>query len=159
MKLRTIFPTFRNVSSLGMICGWASENQIGPVDFRRLLARGPVPKILMWQPVNNRPLCVLISVILCNLNCPLSTESAPRPSAQSSSAPPPTPHAPPPTSPQTPMGAKVTSFLVIPKEPYPFKMSGSFLECSYFSVEICHEMYLPLEGAKDKKILQLPQVL
>ena len=89
MKLRTFFPTFRNISSLGMICGWASENQIGPADFRRLLARGPVPKILMWQPVNNRPLCLLISVILCNLNCPLSTESAPRPSAQSSSAPPP----------------------------------------------------------------------
>ena len=106
MKLRTIFPTFRNVSSLGMICGWASENQIGPVDFRRLLARGPVPKILMWQPVNNRPLCVLISVILCNLNCPLSTESAPRPSAQSSSAPPPHPTCPPSYQPSDPHGCQ-----------------------------------------------------
>ena len=49
------------------------------------------------------------------------------------------------------MGAKVTSLPVIPKEPYPFKMLGFFLECRYFSVEICHEMYLPLEGAKDRK--------
>ena len=25
-------------------CGWASKNQVGPVDLRRILARGPVPK-------------------------------------------------------------------------------------------------------------------
>ena len=38
IKLRKTFSYFRNVSSLIQYviqCGWASENQVGPVDIRR----------------------------------------------------------------------------------------------------------------------------